>query len=55
MEKKSDFRRALEIYHRVIDNFPDALYRVSDYGVFVPAPTYCQMRMVKFPVEHLGF
>lgn len=55
LERKADFRRALDIYQRIIQDFPDALYRVNPYGVFVPAPTYCQMRMVRFPKEHLAF
>jgi tetratricopeptide (TPR) repeat protein len=44
---------AMEIYQKIIDEYPDELYRVSPYGVFVPVPLYCQLRMLGFPQASL--
>ncbi|MGQ9661413.1 MAG: outer membrane protein assembly factor BamB family protein [Kiritimatiellia bacterium] len=54
-EEEKQYREALEIYQKVLDEYPDALYRVSPFGIFVPVTLYCQLRMLKFPKEHLGF
>ncbi|MCX7590851.1 MAG: PQQ-binding-like beta-propeller repeat protein [Kiritimatiellae bacterium] len=54
-EAEGQFREALEIYQKVIDEYGDALYRVSEYGIFVPVTVYCQMRMLAFPREHLDY
>ena len=42
---------AIEIYQKVIDKYPEALYRVSAYGVFVPVTQVCQRRMQAFPAQ----
>jgi len=54
-EEQGLFKEALEIYQKVIDDYPSMLYRVSDYGVFVPISQYCQLRILSFPKEHLDF
>ena len=54
-EKKGDYRLAIDIYQQVIDKFPDTLFRISPYGVYVPVSHYCQMRILNFPPEHLKF
>lgn len=54
-EKNGDFRLAIDIYQQVIDNFPETLYRISPYGVYVPVSHYCQMRILEFPQKHLAF
>ncbi len=54
-EKKGDYRLAIDIYQQVIDKFPDILYRISPYGVYIPVSNYCQMRLLNFPAEHLKF
>ena len=54
-EKKGDFRLALDIYQQVIDTFPDVLYRISPYGVYLPVGYYCQLRILNFPRKHLEF
>ncbi|MFO7900917.1 MAG: PQQ-binding-like beta-propeller repeat protein, partial [Planctomycetota bacterium] len=54
-ERQEQYRAALKMYQIVIDRFPDALYRVSDYGVFVPVAQYAQRRILQFPrpaLEH---
>jgi outer membrane protein assembly factor BamB/tetratricopeptide (TPR) repeat protein len=52
-EKKGQFREALKMYQLVIDNYPDALFRASKYGVFVPISQYCQRRILNFPASDL--
>ena len=54
-ENTGMFKEALEIYQKVIDEYPDMLYRVSEWGVFVPITEYCQLRILAFPREHLDF
>ena len=49
------YRQALAMYQKVIDEYPDALYRVSEWGIFVPIAEYSQLRILRFPKEHLGF
>ncbi|MFO7900240.1 MAG: PQQ-binding-like beta-propeller repeat protein, partial [Planctomycetota bacterium] len=52
-EQKGLYRQALQIYHRLITRYPDKLYRVSGYGVFVPVSQYAQRRLLNFPRQHL--
>ena len=55
MEAKGQFREAMEVYQKIIDEYPEAMYRVNDYGVFVPIARYCQLRILAFPkaaLEH---
>lgn len=52
-EVEGEHREALEIYQKVIDKYPDALYRVSPYGVFIPISHYCQLRLLSFPPADL--
>ena len=54
-EEKGDFRLAIDIYQQVIDKYPDTLYRINPFGVYVPVSHYCQMRILNFPPEHLKF
>ncbi len=54
-EADSQFREALKIYQQVIEQYPSAMYRVSDYGVFMPVGQYCQRRILQFPAEDLRF
>ncbi len=54
-EKSGDYRLAIAIYQQVIDKFPETLYRISAYGIYVPAALYCQLRILNFPEEHLKF
>ena len=54
-EAQGQYREALKIYQLVIDKYPRQMYRVSDYGVFVPASQYCQRRILRFPAGHLAF
>ena len=53
-EARGDYRYALKLYQAVIDAYPRALYRVSEYGVFVPVSQYCQRRILGFPAEALS-
>ena len=54
-QKEADgrYQEALEIYQKVIEEYPETMYRVSDYGVFVPITRYCQLRMLGFPRDAL--
>lgn len=54
-EQVGQFREALKIYQQVIDKYPQAMYRVSPYGVFVPVGQYCQRRILGFPAVDLAF
>ena len=48
-EHQGQYREALKMYQIVIDKYPHQLYRVSDYGVFVPISQYCQRRILNLP------
>jgi outer membrane protein assembly factor BamB/tetratricopeptide (TPR) repeat protein len=52
-EQERQFGEAMEIYQKVIDEYPDDLFRVSDYGIFVPITAYCQLRLLGFPADAL--
>ncbi|MEX0702362.1 MAG: PQQ-binding-like beta-propeller repeat protein, partial [Planctomycetales bacterium] len=54
-EAEGQHREALAIYQQVIEKFPEALYRVSEHGVFVPVSQYCQRRILEFPKNDLDF
>ena len=60
-EASGDYRKAMTMYQDIISKFSIAsdhneiLYRVSEYGVFVPIAQYCQRRLLNFPKEHLDF
>ncbi|MHC4915694.1 MAG: PA14 domain-containing protein, partial [Planctomycetota bacterium] len=46
-ERKGEYREALEIYQKVIDDHGDDLYRTSRYGIYVPVAQYCQRRILR--------
>jgi outer membrane protein assembly factor BamB/tetratricopeptide (TPR) repeat protein len=52
-EQTQRYGEATEIYQKIIDEYPDMLYRVSEQGVFVPLTQYCQLRILAFPPEAL--
>ncbi len=58
-EEAGLYREALKIYQTLFDTilnkYPNMLYRVSPYGVFVPVSQYVQRRILKFPKEDLTF
>jgi outer membrane protein assembly factor BamB/tetratricopeptide (TPR) repeat protein len=54
-ELEGQFKEAIEIYQKVIDDYPDMLYRVSEFGIFVPITDYCQSRLLNFPPDQLQF
>ena len=54
-EAKGEFRLAIDIYQQVIDNYPETLYRMSSYGIYIPVSYYCQLRMLTFPQKHIDF
>lgn len=54
-ESEGQFREALVIYQQVIEKYPEAMYRVSQHGVFVPVAQYCQRRILGFPASDLEF
>jgi len=54
-ERKGQYRKAIDMYQQVIAKYPDSLFRVSKYGVFVPVVRYSQLRILGFPPADLGF
>ncbi|MCG3178576.1 MAG: Outer membrane protein assembly factor BamB [Phycisphaerae bacterium] len=56
LKKEADgqYREALKVYQVVIEKYPRQLYRISDYGVFVPVAQYCQRRILGFPPKELA-
>ncbi|QDU96146.1 outer membrane protein assembly factor BamB family protein [Lignipirellula cremea] len=52
-ESEGQYREALKIYQQVIEKYPRSMFRVSDYGVFVPVGQYCQRRILGFPASDL--
>ncbi len=53
-EGQGEYQEALDIYQKVLNEFGRCLFRVSDYGVFVPAAQYCQRRMLNLPRRALA-
>jgi outer membrane protein assembly factor BamB len=54
-EQQGEFREALEIHQKVIEQHPDDLYRISKFGIYVPVSQYCQRRILRFPPADLAF
>ena len=54
-EHDAGFREAQPLYQDIIERMPDALFRVSENGVFVRAADYCQMRLLAMPPADLAF
>ncbi|MEX0715340.1 MAG: PQQ-binding-like beta-propeller repeat protein [Planctomycetaceae bacterium] len=54
-EAEGQFREALVIYQQIIEKYPEAMYRVSQHGVYVPVAQYCQRRILGFPESDLDF
>ncbi|MCK6475027.1 MAG: PQQ-binding-like beta-propeller repeat protein [Planctomycetes bacterium] len=58
-ESEGQWREALKIYQDLYEKLliknPDILYRISKYGIFVPATQFVQRRILRFPKEHLAF
>jgi tetratricopeptide (TPR) repeat protein len=54
-EAKGATREALQLYQRAIRDFPDALFRVSPYGVFVPIADLCQARLLMLPEQDRAY
>ncbi|MFO7899306.1 MAG: PQQ-binding-like beta-propeller repeat protein [Planctomycetota bacterium] len=52
-EAAGRYRDALKMYQIIIDKYPRALFRVSEYGVFVPVAQYAQRRLLNFPRQPL--
>ncbi|MCG3178149.1 MAG: Outer membrane protein assembly factor BamB [Phycisphaerae bacterium] len=57
LKKEADgqYQEALKVYQQVIEKYPSTMYRVSDYGVFVPVAQYCQRRILGFPAAELSY
>ena len=53
-EEENQFKEAMDVYQKVIDEYSDMLYRVNDYGVFIAITEYCQSRILNFPPEPLA-
>lgn len=54
-EREGLNKEAIEIYQKILDEYPDALFRVAQGGVFVPISQYCQRRILNFPPDDLAF
>jgi hypothetical protein len=54
MAGKGEYRRATEYYRRVLKDYPDELYRIADEGIYIPAVTYAQHRILEYPAKELA-
>jgi hypothetical protein len=54
-EAQGEYRDAWKVYQEVIETYPEVLYRIAEHGIFIPARTYCQRRILAFPPEEVGF
>ncbi len=54
-EQQGECREAIEIYQKALDEHPDDLYRISQYGIYVPVSQYCQRRLLRLPRKDLLF
>ncbi len=50
-----DFRGAMKLYHEVISNFPDDLWRVHGDGIFIPSAQYAQRQLLRMPKEQIFY
>jgi outer membrane protein assembly factor BamB/tetratricopeptide (TPR) repeat protein len=48
-----DFRGAIKLYHEVISNFPNDLWRIQPDGIFIPSGLYAQRQLLRMPREQL--
>jgi len=48
-----DFRRAMKLYHEVVAQFPDDLWRIQENGVFIPSVLYAQRRLLRMPDDQI--
>lgn len=53
--EKKDYRKAADLYRRIIQEFPDDLYQIAEEGVFVPAAQYAQLKILSFPAKDLAY
>lgn len=53
--EKKDYRKASELYRRIIQEYPDDLYQIAEEGVFVSAARYAQLRLLAFPPKELAY
>jgi outer membrane protein assembly factor BamB/tetratricopeptide (TPR) repeat protein len=54
-EEAREYREAMAAYRKVLEEYPDVLYRIAEQGIFIPARRYCQRRILAFPPEELRF
>ncbi|OAI49000.1 hypothetical protein AYO44_00945 [Planctomycetaceae bacterium SCGC AG-212-F19] len=48
-----DYRGAMKLYHEVIGNFPNDLWRIQPDGIFLPSAQYAQRQLLRMPKEQL--
>ncbi len=57
-EDEGQYREALQIYKelftKVLDKYPNLLYRISSHGIFVPIKEFVQRRILRYPKEDLA-
>ena len=52
---KQQYRKATELYRKVLQEYGDDLYRIADEGVFIPAALYVQQRILTYPQKELAY
>lgn len=52
---KKDYRKAVELFRKIIQEYPDDLYQIAEEGVFILAAQYAQLRILAFIPKELAY
>jgi outer membrane protein assembly factor BamB len=54
-QEKKEYRRATELYRRILKQYPKDLYLIADQGIFIPAALYAQRKILRYPKKELTY
>jgi outer membrane protein assembly factor BamB/tetratricopeptide (TPR) repeat protein len=52
---KKEYRKATELYRKVMQEYADDLYPIAAEGVFIPASYYAQRQILAYPKKELAY
>ncbi len=52
---KQAYRRATELYRRILRDYPEDLFQIAEEGIFIPATLYVQRRILAYPKKELAY
>ncbi|MBA4387707.1 MAG: hypothetical protein C0404_06980, partial [Verrucomicrobia bacterium] len=54
-DQKKDYRKASELYRRIIQEFPEELFQIAPEGIFIPSSLYAQLKILMYPKKELAY